>query len=688
MPIRLVSVLILPLLVLMTSPVDAQSTDVPIQQVVLFTSGVSYVEHAGTVAGSRTTTLRFQSDEIKDVLKSLVVQDLDGGRVGTVVYPSQEPLARTLSSFAVDLSDTVGLGPLLNQIRGATARVSTADGDVTGTIAGAEQRTSGGESTAWHLTLFDGTTLRSVPLDGVRALRLEDPALQQELTKALAALASGRNPDKKPVQIRFDGDGTRRVRVGYVVEAPVWKTSYRLILPDDDANEAPLQGWAIVENQTESDWDGVDLALVSGRPISFVQDLYTPIYADRPVIAPPLPPNVRPAQYEGGVESLPFTAGPPSDADAAPAPQARRKRQAQAMSLSESAALDPTQGVESAAEGQDVGTLFQYRVGDVTLPRGRSAMIPIVTDAVRVERVRVYDPTVHATHPLNGARLENTTGLHFSAGPVTVFDDGGYAGDARLADTPPEQSRLVSYALDQTVRVDRQSSGTSTSLQSAVIVDGVVRATRREVAPTTYTLQNEADDAATVIVVHPRRSGWTLDAPTGDAPTGDAASDDAPGGARRVETTPDAYRLRVTVGAGASATLDVRETRGREETLQLVSASSSQIAAYARTNAVDGPVREALERAVRLHAEVEQVDRQLEDVEQERRTLAEDQERIRGNLEAVDSETSYAKRLLDKLDEQEDRIESLNDRRDALREERETRAERLRDALRSLNVSG
>ena len=65
--------------------------------------------------------------------------------------------------------------------------------------------------------------------------------------------------------MHFAGEGKRKVQVGYVVEAPIWKTSYRLVLSD---TEAPfLQGWALVENTTDEDWQGVRLSLISGRPI-------------------------------------------------------------------------------------------------------------------------------------------------------------------------------------------------------------------------------------------------------------------------------------------------------------------------------------------------------------------------------------------------------------------------------------
>ncbi len=243
------------LLLLLPLGAAAQSDPtVPIEKVVFFKSGVSYVEHRGTVQGTTTMTLRFRDEQMKDVLKSLVLQDLDGGRVGTINYPSQDPLSRTLEGFQVDLSEPGGLGRLSNQLRGAAVTLATGDTTVGGTIVSADPRDGPNGATQWHLTLYREGGLQSVALDRVQHLRFEDPALQAEMRKALDAVARARNQDENAVRLRFSGQGTRRVRAGYVVEAPVWKTSYRLLLPDANEGQGQMQGWAIVENQTDADW--------------------------------------------------------------------------------------------------------------------------------------------------------------------------------------------------------------------------------------------------------------------------------------------------------------------------------------------------------------------------------------------------------------------------------------------------
>src|SRR3954469_24447799 len=287
-----------------TTKPAAKPTDVPVKVVVLFSSGVGYFEHIGTVKGDSSTELRFKTQQINDILKSLVLQDTGQGKVSTIVYPSQDPIGKTLSSFQVDISKNPPLGELLNQLRGAKVKVSVGPEMISGTILGLEKRpkaTEKGQIEIWQMNLISGATIRSIPLEDVTRLDLEDPTLQEELTKALTALAEARGQDKKPVTINFQGEGERLVRVGYVVETPVWKTSYRLLFGQQNAKPM-LQGWAIVENQTDNDWENVELSLVSGRPISFIQELYQPLYIPRPVVQPELFASLRPQTYEAGME--------------------------------------------------------------------------------------------------------------------------------------------------------------------------------------------------------------------------------------------------------------------------------------------------------------------------------------------------------------------------------------------------
>ena len=186
----------------------------PVRAVVLFSSGVGYFEHFGNVAGNGSTELRFKTEQINDVLKSLVLQDMDGGQAGTVSYPSQEPIERTLKSFQVDITGNPTLHDLLNQLRGARLSVTLEGNSLTGVIMGVEKRTHAIDEKKTEerhlLTLKVDRKVRRVPLDDVQEMSFEDAALDAELDKALSALSESRDRDKKPVTINFRGEGRTR----------------------------------------------------------------------------------------------------------------------------------------------------------------------------------------------------------------------------------------------------------------------------------------------------------------------------------------------------------------------------------------------------------------------------------------------------------------------------------------------
>jgi len=176
-----------------TKPVAAE---VPVKAVALFSSGVGYFEHFGTVKGDGSTELRFKTQQINDILKSLVLQDLDGGRVNTITYPSQDPIEKTLKSFQVNITDNPPLADLLNQLRGASVRILFGTEDLKGVVLGVEEKQEkvgtgdGAKVIETHvLNLLQGGTIRSLPLTEVRTLTLDDAQLQEELTRALTALA-------------------------------------------------------------------------------------------------------------------------------------------------------------------------------------------------------------------------------------------------------------------------------------------------------------------------------------------------------------------------------------------------------------------------------------------------------------------------------------------------------------------
>src|SRR5262245_32156670 len=290
----------------------AVKAQLPIGQVVLFSSGVGYFQREGSVEGNARVDLSFPVADINDLIKSMVLRDLDGGHVAAVSYESNAPIDRTLKSFAVNLTSNPTFAQILNQARGEKVEVTLQQAaagqpaSLSGAVVGVEHQKQvvGGKDTAEveQLNLWCSDGMRSVKLSDVQRVRFLNPVMESEVRKALETLSLSHDTQKKAVSISFQGEGKRQVRVGYVVENPIWKTSYRLVLPQKKQEAPYLQGWAVVENPSDEDWKDVRMALVSGRPISFKMDLYTPLYVPRPTVVPELFASLNPVAYSGSME--------------------------------------------------------------------------------------------------------------------------------------------------------------------------------------------------------------------------------------------------------------------------------------------------------------------------------------------------------------------------------------------------
>jgi hypothetical protein len=681
----------------------AAQPDVPVTKVMLFSSGVGYFQHSGTVKGDGSTELRFKTSQINDILKSLVIQDLDKGKVNTITYPSQDPLAKTLRSFQVDITSNPSMADLLNQLRGAKVTLQVQVEKLQGTILGVEHKMrplgdKGNPVDFAVLNLLTGGTIRAIELDSIKTLSLDDAQLQEELNKALAALTQARDQDKKPVTIAFTGAGERRVLIGYVVETPVWKTSYRLIMED---KAGKLQGWAIVENQTDSDWNNVSLSLVSGRPISFVMNLYQPLYATRPTVVQELFAGLRPQVYEGGITypvqnttasnlaqlSSLYASGGGTGGGAAGrigtgttgsdnaasvrklADDSNNTLLIQSMPLDFSALSTSIKSIASAAK---LGELFEYAVPGVTLSRQKSAMLPIITDSIEVERLSIYNASVLQKNPLNGARLKNTTTHHLLQGPVTVIDANAYAGDARIDNVPPGQERFLSYGIDLQVQVDNTKNNQVDTIQTGKIVKGILEISRKFVTSQDYTAENKGDKDTTLIIEHPFRSGWKLIDADKQKP---------------LETTQAFYRFKTVAPAKKVSTFTVKEELARTETAAMLQADVSLLTHYSSMREIPKEVRNALAKAIQLKQAVVDTDRLINERADKANELRQDQASARENMKTVDPKSQFYDRLLNKLSDQETQIEKLQTERDNLQKQRDSQKKELEEYLSKLDIS-
>ncbi len=652
------------------------AADLPLSRVVLFTSGVGYFEREGSVQGNSLVELSFRTNQINDILKSMVLQDLSGGAIAPVTYAPQDPLERTLSSFAVDISDNPSVVQVWDRLRGTRVKLE-AESTVEGVVFGSEeQEKSVGDNILKFqvLNVLTDTGLVAVPLWQVRTLALLDPAIDSDLRKALKAMDQARDTDKRPVTITFNGDGDRNVVIGYLLETPVWKTSYRLV---SDKEGLFLQGWAIVENTSDDDWEDVTLSLVSGRPVSFIQDLYQPLYVKRPVVAPSVAAAAAPRIWEGDLEEAEETAAaedrPREMAKAAPAPSVAMgagmaapgapRRERRAMDLA-------TTGAQSIAEGGKVGTLFQYAINQpVSVPRQRSAMIPIINGRVEGEKVSVYNAQVDPKYPMNGIKLRNTTGLHLMGGPITVFDTDVYGGDALIDDIVPGDDRLLTYAVDLAVEVDPRGKHTPDTFVSAKIVNGIMTMQYKRQSSLTYVARNNGEEPRKLLVEHPVRDDWKLVTP--DKPE---------------ERTRSAYRFALALEPAKTAELLVVEESVRAEIVSLADQDAEDIDLLIGRTTLSEQMKAALQTIVGMRGELAQLAAKREEAETQVEEITGEQDRIRQNMRELDRQSELYRKYVDKLTEQETLLEKLSGELKTLRANEQEKEKALADYVAGLNI--
>ena len=675
----------------------------PLRHVVLFSSGVGYFQRSGRIDGPASVDLSFRAEQVNDILKSLVLFDGAGG-VRPVTYTTHDSIARQLRGAGRSIDGSVSLGSLLRQFQGARVLLDRAGDSVQGRIISVSLKTltlpapPGGVTQVEVVNVLTDDGLKAVPLDAVSRIELQDKRLNDELRTSLELLAGGLDDRRRSVALRFGPGGAREVRAGYLQEMPVWKTSYRLVL--DDKQKPYLQGWAIVENTTDEDWTAVSLSLVSGRPVSFIQDLYQPLYVPRPVVQAQVIGSPTPQLYSEtlgdketeqlarmpkmtGAANLGFRAGgargpagppgppgPPGPAGprggaAADAP-AQEELFARRLALAESMA----QSVASQAAGSERGELFEYAIQQpVTLAKQKAAMVPIVTTAVEGEKLSIFDPAADAKHALNGFRLKNSTGLHLSGGPITVFEGGVYAGDAQIGNLTPGEERLLSYAVDLELVVGHEEPKFRQETISVSAKSGVLHITRKQQREHVYTFRNKAEQNKTVLIEQALEREFKLTQPEKPA-----------------EKTADEYRFRVDVAAGKTAELKVVTERPVTETIALLDADINILVAYAQNAQVGPKLRGALKELVEWRRKITELQAQRTNREAEIKAIDQEQTRIRQNMQQLDRNSALYQQYVKKLTDQESRIERLREEIVKVRESEAAAQKGLREFTDSLTA--
>lgn len=772
---------------------ESSAAKLPVRRVILYKTGVGYFEHLGQIRGDQKVRVDFTSSQLNDVLQSLTVLDLNGGRIAGVNYNSEASLSQRLGMLRLPLEEKIDLSKFYAALRGARLEVRSGTTVMEGRLLSVERKTrvSGGTTLEVDLATLvsDSGEVRSVEITPGVSVRLAERDVTQEVGRYLSLLASMRQEDLRRMTITANGTGERQLFVSYISEVPIWKTTYRIVLPSQSGDEPLLQGWAIVDNTVGEDWNNVELSLVAGAPQSFIEQLSQPYYARRPVVPLPqnaqLMPQTHDSAMTGGFAGLSGVVLDQSGAVIAgttvqvfsptgelaaitttddqgryqigelPAANYRVEfsrpgfqktamqgvtlgggrehtqnvtlqvgASAQTVTVTAGAATLDTESAEvsgspghagsgselgrgrgvggrlragegggtgggifnaaavsearramsAAAEGSDLGDLFEYKLKDrLTIHKDESALVPIVQVHVATEKVSLWNASLNSPRPLRALWLTNSSSLTLDGGSFSVLENEAFAGEGLTDAIKPGEKRLLSYAADLGVRVNSKTEGEPQRVTRVRIVRGAMIQTSESRQDTSYIIRNDDTTPRTVLIEHPLRAGWTL----------------SESGPKPEETTSTSYRFRETIEPKATSKFTVRESSPLDARFQLTNLTDDQITVFLQQKSINPEIEAAFHKIVAQKDKVASLDAEIARREAETTKIYDDQQRLRENLKALKGsaeERALTQRYTQQLSDQETRLETLQRESADFQAKRDQAQSELDDVIESLSL--
>ena len=678
---------------------NASAAKLPVRRVVLYKNGVGYFEHLGRVRGSQDVHVDFTSAQLNDVLKSLTVLDLSGGRIAGVDYNSEAPLARRLATLRLALGEKPSIEDFLGALRGARLEVRTAKGAaITGKLLSVEQKSEvkdNGTNEWTEISLVsDSGEVRTSEVTPATSFRIAEKDLQTEVGKYLSLVASSRDQDLRRMTISTTGAGERNLYISYISEIPIWKTTYRIVLPSKSDKKPLLQGWAIVDNTIGEDWSDVELSLVAGAPHSFIQQLSQPYYGRRPVV--PLPESVQltPQTHAAALETMGVVGGVPGGVSggqmggvlgragvgsgngagmswlmvpkAIPPPPPPMPDEAEVEEAREES--------EPVAEGNALGDLFEYKLKErVTIRKNQSALVPILQTEVAAEKVSLWSESLGVARPLRALWLSNASTLTLDGGSFNVLDSNTFAGEGLLDAIKPGERRLLSYATDLGLLVDTKDESTRERVTRAYITRGTLVTVSEDRERKTYIARNEDTAARILVIEHPARPEWKLSA---DTPQPD-------------EKAAGLYRFRMKVEPKKTERLVVNEAKPLYTQYELKTLTDDQIELLLRQKSISPDVEKALRGITSQKGVVAEYEGQVKVQQQQIDQIFGDQARLRENMKSLKGsaeEKALLQRYTKQLDDEETQLEALRKKKQELEGQHQLSDAILRNMIQKLQM--
>jgi hypothetical protein len=648
----------------------------PVKRVVLYKNGVGYFEHSARIRGNEDLAIDFTTAQLNDVLKSLTAVDLGDGHISGVRYNSIAPLDERLKALRLPFGEDVTRADFLAALRGARVEVNSGSSTATGRLLSVEdeQRTTE-KGTTYQVTVFsvmiDSGEMRNFDLTPAVSVRLAERDLTDEVGRYLNLVGSSRARDLRRMTISDSGNGDRDIFVSYISEVPVWKSTYRIILPEKSGESPLLQGWAIVDNTIGEDWKDVQLSLIAGAPQSFIQDISQPLYARRPVVALPESAMLTPQTHEATMkeeDKQTATAAPPAAPSVsseavevqgvgggvaggqmggivggliAKAKPLRMNMPMKSRSFDQFAQLQNSQ----VAQAQELGDYFEYNIKqNITIGKNQSALVPILQSRIEAEKVTLW--STDNQRALRALWIKNASGQILDSGTFNIVDGDTFAGEGLIETVHPDERRLLSYAADTAVRVTSEAEAKDLPVSRIQVLKGVMFMSREHRNKIKYTVRNADTAARQVVIEHPVREGWKL------------VEDKKP-----EETSASHYRFRIAVDPNKTNELTVEEVHTDVTRTMLTDLTQDQVQVLAVENRVTPELQQAFRQVLDQKNRISELQSQLANRQHELKEIGEDQARIRENMKALRGsaeEKALLQRYTHQLDTQEDRLTALH----------------------------
>ncbi len=624
-------------------------SEVKISEVTLYRCGVGFFTATGIHDG-KELKLFFKQEALDDLLKSLIVL-VKGDKVGNVAFESKIEVDEILRSLSITVPTTESFKGLLRELVGEEVEIAFKDSTLIGKIVGIEsEETEKREAFVALIKDYSGkiNVVRSLDIKGIS---IRNEKLQKDLDIALETISNTKRENIKAISISFTSDEQKEVFIGWIGSIPSWKIAYRLIHSE---SEVAIQGWAIVDNTTTNDWDNVMLTLVTGLPISFVYDLYSPWRIMRPRIERPSQYGIEPVIAEGALEDRTSARRgmrakkTKAEKEYAPAVPAATSGMAFAADLSE----EFDKSVQTAATTEEVGDFFVFKIDSpVKILRNQSALVPLFQTKVPSQKVAYFLPGKTDKNPLSCLKVANDSNIVIEAGPATVFIDNAYSGECMLSHLRVGDESLLNYALEQEVLINREtryeSRGIGVDISKEYIAERLL-----EKQIITYDVKNKKKEELILIIDEPK-------------------SDFEPIGKELpIEKTNNYFRYQFTLAPNETFTTKLELERVRYTSTYKAHLTKEDLDRLLADKLIKEHQYTQLLEIIKIKKEIKDLEQEEEHLEAMVEAANTEQERLRENIKALgtsEEEVKLRKNYVNKLSEQEAEIEKLVNRRAEIR---------------------